>query len=211
MMRMVEPPESRLRKRWGNRLGRREHTLRSRRRASCERRALTLALLVAAGACAASSSGCRTPLASETDEEEQRAQATLQATLAAEPVPGAAVGLRVRLASGPAVDLDLYVTDPRFAETVYFANSRSRAGGLVVRDARCGSAAPRIDEIVFDAPPAGRYRIGVDYHSACTNDARRAAFAIEIWRGTERSVLRGSVEPGHFLSRVHEFSVGTTR
>ena len=73
--------------------------------------------------------------------------------------------LLVQLAFGAEADLDLYVTDP-LLETVYFANHESKSGGKISDDVRCDKQAFRIEEIRiedvwFDAPMPGRYRIGI--------------------------------------------------
>ena len=74
--------------------------------------------------------------------------------------------LRVELAFGQDADLDLYVTDP-LQETVYFANTPSQQGGVLLDDRRCDSPPPRIETVVFEHPPPGRYRVGVDYPRRC--------------------------------------------
>ena len=70
------------------------------------------------------------------------------------------------LAFGADADLDLYVTDP-LLETVYFANQSSRSGGQFLEDVRCDEEQIKVEEIRFDAPMPGRYRIGIDYPNAC--------------------------------------------
>lgn len=77
-------------------------------------------------------------------------------------------GLTVTLRWAAPVDLDLYVTDPAL-ETVYFANPRSASGGLLEQDARCAEQRPgeQAERARWTDPPAGRYRVGVDFPEAC--------------------------------------------
>ncbi len=119
--------------------------------------------------------------------------------------PGEGV-VRVRLAFGEGADLDLFVSDPR-QETVYFANKRSRSGGVLGRDLRCPDPAPRIESVEFEAALAGRYRVGVDYPSACPGFAGEAAYVVEISRNGDTTVLRGLIEPLTFEHIVREFDV----
>ena len=54
-------------------------------------------------------------------------------------------GLRVELVFSDDADLDLYVTGPDL-ETVYFANTPTRAGGALERDLRCdGEPGTRVE------------------------------------------------------------------
>jgi hypothetical protein len=131
-----------------------------------------------------------------------RVTAPLEAALARDPAP-APGALRVRLAFGAGADLDLFVTDP-LAETVYFANSPSRSGGRLLRDQRCDAPAPRIETIVFDSPPPGRYRVGVDHPEACDGNAAPAAFVLILEHAGRREERRGAVAPREFLPIVLE-------
>jgi uncharacterized protein YfaP (DUF2135 family) len=65
-------------------------------------------------------------------------------------------------------DLDLYVTEPAL-ETVYFANRKTRHGGVLARDARCADVAsgPRVEQAAWRTPPPGGYRVGVDFLEPC--------------------------------------------
>ncbi|HXK26557.1 MAG TPA: hypothetical protein VMS55_28095, partial [Myxococcota bacterium] len=71
--------------------------------------------------------------------------------------PTQAGALVVELSFGAEADLDLYVTGPD-QETAYFANTPVRSGGALERDRRCGDAAPRVERVLWPAPPPGRYR-----------------------------------------------------
>ena len=118
--------------------------------------------------------------------------------------------LVIRLAFDGRADLDLYVSDP-LQETVYYANTPARSGGRLLGDRHCKEEADsgiRIEEIVFDDPPAGSYRVGVDYPHRCGPGARIAAFAITIDAGGRRRELLGLAEPVVFTPIVAEIEVG---
>ncbi len=164
----------------------------------------TLGLLLALLACVS-------PAASERARQERLASEAnaLAGELArgGDPAPG---GLSVRLAFGADADLDLYVTDPA-QETVYFANSPTRAGGRLDADLRCAAAAPRVESVSFAAPAPGRYRVGVDFPERCDGTTEPVSFVVEVWTGGEREQRRGSVRPGAFLPIVLEFDAPARR
>ena len=139
-----------------------------------------------------------------------RAEAgALEGHLAALPVADAG-SLVVRLAFDGRADLDLYVSDP-LQETVYYANTPARSGGRLVADRHCKEetgGAVRMEEIVFDEPPSGTYRVGVDYPHSCRAGAGLAAFAITIDAGGRRQELRGLAEPVVFTPIVAEVEIG---
>lgn len=131
--------------------------------------------------------------------------AELEAALAGLPLE-ADGSLRVRLAFGAGADLDLYVTDPR-DETIYFANERAAAGGRLVADARCGSPSPRIEEVAFAAPLAGRYRVGVDYmvyREECGAQPRVLAYVVAVDTPSGRRLERGLARRGIFDAKKLE-------
>ncbi|MEB2344376.1 MAG: hypothetical protein OZ948_06540 [Deltaproteobacteria bacterium] len=140
-----------------------------------------------------------------TPERAQAAQELAARLVAREPaVPD---GLRVELAFGAAVDLDLYVTDP-LEETVYYANSPSRSGGTLVQDQRCAHPAPRVETIRFPAPLApGRYRIGVDYPRACGAVREPAPFAVAVDGPGGRTAHQGLARHQVFEPIVLEFEI----
>jgi hypothetical protein len=137
------------------------------------------------------------------DAARQRAAAALEAALAATP---AASGdeLVVRLAFAGDADLDLWVSDP-LDETVYFGNTPVRSGGALDRDLRCDDAPPRVETVRFAQPPAGGYRVGVDYQERCAGGEDVVPWAIAIEARGERRLLRGLAEWNVFASRVTEF------
>lgn len=154
--------------------------------------------------------GCAEPL--PTDEElraiEERAGALARSL--GELAEARAKGLDVRLMFEEDVDLDLYVTDP-LLETVYFARHDSRTGGRIVSDVRCDAAGPRVEEVRFDEPWPGRYRIGVDFPHRCDGrqSAAPAPFAVAVFLdGRLIREARGLVEREFFEVRVLEFDVG---
>ncbi len=128
-------------------------------------------------------------------------------------------GLLVQLAFGPEADLDLYVTDP-LLETEYFANKRGRSGGEISEDRRCDSASQdsqeiQIEEVRFEVPLSGRYRVGVDYPTRCDADGatgfeERAAYAISVLHAGKRQNVQGSVGYQFFELAALDFDIGTT-
>jgi len=155
-------------------------------------------------------SGCAAFRERETDQAARlsRESAALAALLAA-PSPASAPpgALRVRLAFGAAADLDLYVTDP-LQETVYFANSPSRAGGRLDRDSRCQDPAPRVETVVFAEPRPGVYRVGVDFPEHCDGAHEPVAFAVVVDRdGRVLSEKRSAIMTLYFAPIVLETRV----
>jgi hypothetical protein len=86
-------------------------------------------------------------------------------------------GLVVTLTWAEPVDLDLYVTTPRW-ETVYYGNP----GGAFERDARCADApgTARIERARWRSPVSGRYRVGVDFPERCRGDVREVPYRIVV-------------------------------
>jgi hypothetical protein len=117
--------------------------------------------------------------------------------------------LVVRLAFPADVDLDLYVTDPRL-ETVYYANTPSVSGGRLEEDRRCEAAAEggiRVETVRFEAPPPGRYRIGVDFPHVCEGGPEATPYAVSIEASGDRSELTGMARWLEFEPIVREFDV----
>lgn len=115
--------------------------------------------------------------------------------------------LRVRLGFGADADLDLYVTDPA-DETVYYGNTPSRHGGVLVEDLRCDAPTPRFEEVSFRSAPAGRYRVGVDHPARCRAGRRAVPFVVLVESGEQRFERRGEVPLGVFLPIVLELEIG---
>jgi hypothetical protein len=65
-------------------------------------------------------------------------------------------------------------------ETVYFANHESKSGGKISDDARCDEQTLRLEEVWFDAPMPGRYRVGVDHPEQCTGTEEAAAYVVSV-------------------------------
>jgi hypothetical protein len=152
---------------------------------------------------AALAPGCAAPLPAEVREAERLRQ-VLERALAQAP-PGE--GLRVLLAFGPEVDLDLYVTDP-LRETVYFANSPGASGGRLEADLHCRSpvAGDRVEEVGFAEPPPGRYRVGVDYPASCGPRAP-AGYALAVVRGGDVEIHVGTLRPLEFRLAALDFEL----
>jgi len=131
--------------------------------------------------------------------------APLVAPLRAPPAPGE---LRVELVFGEGADLDLYLTDPS-QETVYYANTPSRVNaGRLEADLRCDAPGPRVEAVLFEDAPPGRYRVGVDHAESCAGGSAAQAFLVTVEPGGgERRELRGEISRGRFLVQVLEFSL----
>ncbi len=115
-------------------------------------------------------------------------------------------GLTVRLAFGAEADLDVYVTDP-LLETVYFANKSSRSGGRILEDVRCDEDQIKVEEVRFDAPMPGRYRIGIDYPNACAEGNRESPYAVSVQHDGKRREAQGSASLHRFEIVVLEFEI----
>ena len=130
---------------------------------------------------------------------------------AAPPPPSVAPagGLVVTLTWSAPVDLDLYVTDPDL-ESVYFANPRSRSGGVLERDARCadGAGAGSEERVRWTTPPPGRYRVGVDYIEACARAADEVGYRLVVDEGGRRQETTGRARRAERDPRVVEFTIG---
>jgi hypothetical protein len=115
-------------------------------------------------------------------------------------------GLLVQLAFGAEADLDLYVTDP-LLETVYFANHESKSGGKISDDVRCDEQPFRIEEVWFNAPIPGRYRVGVDFPEQCIGSEEAAAYVVSVLQDGKRKEVSGSVSLLQFEVIVLEFDL----
>jgi uncharacterized protein YfaP (DUF2135 family) len=128
------------------------------------------------------------------------------------PATAAAPGVRVLLLWSAPVDLDLYVTDPSL-ETVYFGNPVSQTGGRLERDVTCetveggANGQPLVEEVGWDPPTGGRYRVGVDFIDACGSKTEEAEFRLvtEVWG--DRREHTGTVRKARFQPVVIEFDV----
>ena len=122
-------------------------------------------------------------------------------------------GVLVRLAFDEAADLDLFVTDP-MQESVYFANSPTRSGGMLIQDRRCGDLSPRVEIVHYPRATAGRYRVGVDFHRRCEENSlsdeeeKQGLYVVRVDLADRTIEREGLVTPGHFEVIVIEFDVG---
>jgi len=120
--------------------------------------------------------------------------------------------VRVTLAWSTGVDLDLYVTDPA-QETVYFANSSTGTGGKLERDVTCGGlggAKPGntwSEAVLWERPPKGRYRVGVDFMDGCESSADEVTFRVAVDVGGSRKERVGKIAKNRFEPVVIEFDV----
>ena len=121
------------------------------------------------------------------------------------PHEAAAGAFVVRLAFDASADLDLYVTDP-LTETVYFANTPVRSGGALAADRTCDDSPPRVETVVFERPPPGRYRIGVDHIRSC-GAVQPAPFAVRAQLGARRVDATGALPLGRFDPIVLELDL----
>ena len=106
------------------------------------------------------------------------------------------------------VDLDLYVTDP-LDETAYFAKRDTVTGGRLIGDVRCESPpdAPGLEEIRFDDPYPGKYRVGIDYPEGCNGAQPLAGYAVTVHGAGESHRVHGAVELQQFEVVVLEFEL----
>ena len=120
------------------------------------------------------------------------------------PRPGVTVTLRWTAA----VDLDLYVTDPAL-ETVYFANPRTASGGILERDARCAGreAGEQVERARWTSPPAGRYRVGVDFLETCGGASEEVPYTLLVEVDGVRQELTGRARLAERQPLVLEFRV----
>ena len=119
--------------------------------------------------------------------------------------PGADA-LHFRLVFGATADLDLYVTGPDH-ETVYFANTPSAAGGALDADVRCDGPTTRVEAVVFPAPRAGRYRVGVDYPQRCGLSRAPVPFLVVVEGPGLVREARGKIALGQFRLKVLELDI----
>ena len=91
-----------------------------------------------------------------------------------------------------------------------FGNSPTLRGGTLERDVRCDDPAPRIETVVFRAPPAGAYRVGVDFPARCRRTAGRVSYALVVRADGLRQEQRGQIDFGRFDSNALAFELPGT-
>jgi hypothetical protein len=117
--------------------------------------------------------------------------------------------LHVLLTWNAPVDLDLYVTDPSW-ETVYFANTPSRAGGRLEGDVRCDTlkrVGQQAEWVRFPEPNAGPFRVGVDFIDDCDSGHEIVPFRIVVDLDGERIEETGTVQLERFQAISVEFEI----
>jgi hypothetical protein len=122
-------------------------------------------------------------------------------------------GLHVLLTWDAPVDLDVYVTDPSW-ETVYFANTPSRAGGRLEADVRCDTlkrVGQQAEWVRYPEPHAGAYRIGVDFIDDCDSGHENVPFRVVVDLDGQRLERTGAVQLERFQPISSEFEVDASR
>ena len=128
---------------------------------------------------------------------------TLVQNPAADRPPGTVL---IRLAFPAVADLDLFVTGPS-QESVYFANSPSKNGGLLEADQRCDSIGPRIEKVIFGNAAPGDYRVGVDFPARCDDARDEVSYVVHVESDPGRLSRRHVLAPGIFDAVSLEFVV----
>jgi hypothetical protein len=103
--------------------------------------------------------------------------------------------LQFSLAWNSRSDLDLHVTCPN-GRTINY-RSRANCGGRLDVDmnAGAGRSSSPVENVYFDAPGAGRYRLRVNLFGSANRGAPEP-FELQIRDGDRVQVLRGTVRPG---------------
>lgn len=120
--------------------------------------------------------------------------------------------VRVLLLWAAPVDLDVYVTDPT-QETVYFANTPSRTGGRLERDAACPRAGAgdgpevRTETAVWQKARPGHYRVGVDFIDRCGSGVAEVEYRVIAEVRGKRLERVGRAKPRVFEYVALEFDV----
>jgi uncharacterized protein YfaP (DUF2135 family) len=124
------------------------------------------------------------------------------------PPPPSSARLTVTLGWTEPVDLDLYVTEPSL-ETAYYANAHTRSGGAFDGDARCadGAGGVRYEEARWTRPPAGRYRVGVDFPEVCSGRRREVGYAVFVDLDGRREQITGRARLVERQPQLLEFVV----
>ncbi|MFN8643619.1 MAG: hypothetical protein U0802_18895 [Candidatus Binatia bacterium] len=126
----------------------------------------------------------------------------------AAPPTAADPGLHVTLTWAAPVDLDLYLTDPA-GESLYFANTPTRAGARLAGDARCAGrgGGPASETALAPAPAAGIWRVGVDFMDGCGSGLGEVPFRVAVDLGGARREVTGVARAGRFAIVVVEIAV----
>jgi hypothetical protein len=101
------------------------------------------------------------------------------------PPPTASIGtgavqISLRWHSATPIDLDLYVTDPANEELSYRKTSTASGGALDV-DNKCDNYANgRPENGFWPSPPAGAYKIQVDWYGDCSRGSTSTSYEVRV-------------------------------
>jgi hypothetical protein len=110
-------------------------------------------------------------------------------------------------ASGTAVDLDLYVTDPS-NNTVSWGTTTVPSGGVLDRDNQCGNYENgRPENIFWTTAPAGQYIVRVDWFGDCYGGPTSMPYTVRIVNKGNVTTFSGSITPAQGLVEVTRFTV----
>ena len=106
-------------------------------------------------------------------------------------VPVGTGNLQVTVSWDTRADVDLHVVEPG-GEEIFYDNRRSEAGGELDLDANreCSGDDVRNENIVWDAPPRGRYVVRVNYWSHC--GVRSTDYVVRVNGPGHDQVYRGT-------------------
>lgn len=108
--------------------------------------------------------------------------------------------------SNPAVDLDIYVTEPN-GETISYDNEVSASGGSLDWDNQCSNYQDgRTENISWTSPPLGSYKIEVDCYEACTTSSATVPFKVNVKAGGSTSSYSGQSICGEDRKFVADFN-----
>lgn len=128
------------------------------------------------------------------------------------PQAPAEAGLHVLLSWSAPVDLDLYVTGPRW-EAAYFAHPTTRTGLELVEDRRCPQTAKEeeihVERVRVLRPAPGRYRVGVDFIDDCGSGLNEVPFLLTVVGGA-RMDRAGRARRERFAPVVLEIDVDSS-
>ena len=87
----------------------------------------------------------------------------------------------------------------------------SASGGRLSEDVGCKQPEPRVETVVFEEPPPGRYRIGLDFPIRCRRTDAPVPYVLELSVPGRSEERRGELPFGRYEPVVWEFEVGGGR